>query len=81
MNGGNQLFKYDSRTKQIVNLLKKMCIEAVENTEEMSIKLQKCDENLKTQKWIFTTFINQTAIQDWHKSGRPFKNNHYFYWD
>ena len=41
--------------------------------EDLSIKLEKCDELSLNQKWEFGTF-NLTALQNWEKSGRSLEN-------
>lgn len=79
MSGGNQLFKYDIRTKQIVSLSKKLCLDA--NVSERSLKFAKCDETLKRQRWTFSEFVNGTALlEDWYASGRKFNNENPIYW-
>ncbi|KAG5672938.1 hypothetical protein PVAND_003025 [Polypedilum vanderplanki] len=78
LSGGNQLFKYDFRTKQIKNMNNKLCIEG--NAEERTLKLTKCDEMLKSQKWIFSDFVNATALQNWYESGRKFKDDNSVFW-
>lgn len=79
MSGGNQHFKYDIRTKQIINVSKKLCLQG--NGNGGNLELTKCDETLKQQRWIFNEFMNETALKNWNYSGRPFQAGNSVYWD
>lgn len=76
--GGNQHFKYDIRTKQIISMNKQKCIEA--NLEDLTLKFEKCDENSSLQRWMFTEFVNETALNNWEQSGRSLKGTDGVYW-
>lgn len=69
MAGGNQLFKYDITTNQIVSPKINTCLEA--NLDEMNLKFTKCNETLEMQKWKWSQFVNETALGNWEKSGKP----------
>lgn len=46
---------------------KELCITG--HVEDLSIKMEQCDDLALNQKWEFGT-INLTALQNWDKSGR-----------
>jgi hypothetical protein len=79
MLGGNQLFRYDFRTRQLVSGSKKLCIEA--NPTKDALKFSKCDEYVKNQQWSFSEFVNITALENWYHSGRAFQKNNEVYWE
>ncbi|XP_013411643.1 putative polypeptide N-acetylgalactosaminyltransferase 10 [Lingula anatina] len=48
---GNQLFKYNSKTKQIFHPISNHCLDSDSGNKE--IFMTQCDENLQSQKWTF----------------------------
>lgn len=78
LQGSNQLFKYVSETKQIVNLDQKLCLMA--NLSSYELTFSKCDETLMTQKWIWSDFVDEAALKNWTNIGRPRRKDQFF-WD
>lgn len=73
--GGNQLFRYDWKTKLISSPKNKQCLEADVDTGQLKFAL--CDETTENQRWIWTSFTNKTLLENWEKSGKPFGNLDY----
>ncbi|XP_070497840.1 N-acetylgalactosaminyltransferase 4-like [Chironomus tepperi] len=76
--GGMQHFKYDIDTKQIKNMVNNKCLQGEINEE--SIKFANCNDSIKLQQWIFSDFMNETALNDWKNSGRPMHGDDDVYW-
>lgn len=66
---GNQLWKFDVKTRQIINPLKRKCLTA--NVTSASVFLGDCDEKIMEQKWNWEV-ENKTALADWDNSGVKF---------
>jgi hypothetical protein len=50
------------------------------NLDDFELQFMKCDETLQNQKWIFTDFMNETALNDWRNSGRPLPGGEGIFW-
>lgn len=79
MEGVNQLFKYETKTKQIKNPKHKLCLEGNLTTQE--IKFAECDDNKAFQKWKWSRLVNVAMLDDWEESGRPFEEYGSYYWN
>lgn len=64
--GGNQHFKFDIETRQIIRPGVGGCITA--NFTNSSITLDKCDKSIAEQRWKWT-YENQTALMSWDSVG------------
>ena len=79
LEGGNQLFKYNLETQQISNPKHKRCLEA--DITKKKLKFVICDEEVESQKWIWTNFVNKLLLDNWNRSGRPFENIEFTWYD
>ncbi|CRL06432.1 CLUMA_CG019468, isoform A [Clunio marinus] len=77
--GGNQIFKYDLRTKQIISVARRLCLQA--DIANRSLKFDKCDETLNSQKWVWSSFVNETMLDRWKESGRAMDESGEYYFD
>ncbi|XP_070494252.1 N-acetylgalactosaminyltransferase 6-like [Chironomus tepperi] len=62
--GGNQLFKYDTGTMQIMNNNKNKTVCLTANHETRKLNFEECDEYNDYQRWEFG-YVNGTAMQRW----------------
>lgn len=67
---GNQYFRYDLNTKQIIHgpVRNKHCVEV--NIETQSVYVTACNVKKLEQKWQWG-FVNETNIRNWTKYGAP----------
>lgn len=79
MHGVNQLFKYELKTNQIKSPANEKCLEAF--PDDGRLDFRPCDESAATQRWTWTDFVNETSLENWIDSGRPFEDDDMFYWD
>lgn len=63
--GGNQHWKFDLQTRQILYLREHKCL--IANSDD-SIDLVDCDANAKSQKWQWS-YENKTALMNWDEVG------------
>lgn len=78
MEGANQLFKYEMKSKQIENTKNNVCLEG--NLTSRDVRFAKCDGNEGNQKWSWSSFTNKTMLENWEESGRPFEGSDSYYW-
>jgi hypothetical protein len=60
-------------------MLTKLCMQG--DASERTLKLVKCDETLQNQRWVFSEFVNATALNNWFDSGRKFKDDGSVFWN
>lgn len=65
---GNQYFRYDIDTLQIVYGAKRrnICVDA--NHGNLKVFLNHCDTKKETQRWTFG-FVNTSSLKNWLKKG------------
>lgn len=59
---GNQLWKYDMVTKHLFHPITANCMDC--DAERREVYMNPCDDESKTQKWIFEN-VNETALAAW----------------
>lgn len=64
--GGNQAFKFDLTTRQLLHPYSDKCFEA--NNKTSKITLTKCDNQTLEQKWEWS-YENKTALMNWDEAG------------
>ena len=68
---GNQMFKYEYKTKMIYHgrTEHNHCVEA--NLKDMKLYIKKCDANKDTQKWEMPN-VHKENIDNWFTYGQKF---------
>jgi polypeptide N-acetylgalactosaminyltransferase len=64
--GWDQYFKFDVKSRQIINMEKKKCLQG--NIVTSKITLESCDENVIFQRWKWS-FENTTALENFDENG------------
>lgn len=70
--GYNQLLSYLTYTFQIFSPLNDLCLEG--SVESRTLTLSDCDEESKSQKWLWGEATNDFMLNDWNNHGRPFED-------